>query len=159
MKPTIVELPEKKFVGMRMRMSHQENLTPVLFRSFMPRHKEIKYALGNGAHAIHIYDQGFQIQGFSITTVFEKWAAMEVSQFEPLSTEMEQLIIPSGKYALFIHKGLTKDFPKTNQYIYTEWLPQSGYTYDDRPYFERMGENYFGPNDPNSEEEIYIPIR
>jgi AraC family transcriptional regulator len=40
----------------------------------------------------------------------------------------------------------------------TEWLPNSAYALDDRPHFEALGEQYKN-NDPNSEEEIWIPIK
>jgi AraC family transcriptional regulator len=37
-------------------------------------------------------------------------------------------------------------------------LPNSAYELDDREHFELLGEKYKN-NDPNSEEEIWIPIR
>jgi AraC family transcriptional regulator len=43
------------------------------------------------------------------------------------------------------------------QYIYSTWLPASGYALDNRPHFELLGEKY-KQGSPHSEEEIWIPI-
>lgn len=43
-------------------------------------------------------------------------------------------------------------------YIFGTWLPNSGYIMDDRPHFEILGAKYKN-NDPESEEEIWIPIK
>jgi AraC family transcriptional regulator len=63
--------------------------------------------------------------------------------------------LPGGLFAVFSHKG-----PDSSifQYIYTQWLPQSGYVLDNRPHFEKLPSGYI-PGHPDSEEEIYIPIR
>jgi len=65
--------------------------------------------------------------------------------------------LPGGLYAVFDYKGSSND-PGIFQYIFGTWLPGSEYDIDDRPHFEVLGENY-KTNDPNSEEEIWIPIR
>jgi AraC family transcriptional regulator len=48
--------------------------------------------------------------------------------------------------------------PKTFQYIFGTWLPNSEYVLDNRPHFEILGEKYKN-DDPTSEEEIWIPIK
>ena len=50
------------------------------------------------------------------------------------------------------------EFSKTMQHIFTRWLPESNYRLDNRPHFEVLGERYKN-NDPNSEEEVWIPIK
>jgi AraC family transcriptional regulator len=42
--------------------------------------------------------------------------------------------------------------------MFREWLPASGYELDDRPHFEILGERYKN-NDPDSEEELWFPVR
>jgi len=157
--PEIIEIPEKLLVGMRLKMSYTKDLTQKLFGEFMPLHKQVLHAANQGFFAVHIYEDDFQLQHFTPHTIFEKWAAVEVTAFETLPPNMESLTIPSGKYALFVHKGLGATFPQTIQYIYQEWLPNAPYEYDNRPYFERMGEKYYGFENPESEEEIWVPIK
>ncbi len=48
--------------------------------------------------------------------------------------------------------------PETYRNIFETWLPASGYVLDNRPHFAVMGEKYRN-EDPDSEEEIWIPIK
>ncbi|NNK11488.1 MAG: GyrI-like domain-containing protein, partial [Flavobacteriaceae bacterium] len=63
---------------------------------------------------------------------------------------------PAGLYAVFDYKGHPGD-KSVFQYIFGKWLPSSDFRLDFRPHFETLGEK-FKINDPNSEEEIWIPI-
>ena len=156
MTPKIVEIQEKKMLGMHLEMSLVNNKTGDLFRRFMPRRKEIANTVSNGTYALQQYD----FKSFTPQTIFEKWACVEVNDFNSIPNEMEIFIIKSGLYAVFIHKGTTKGFMKSMQYIVQDWLPNSSYTIDNsRPHFEYLGNKYVGPNNPNSEEEVWIPIR
>jgi AraC family transcriptional regulator len=70
---------------------------------------------------------------------------------------METYVLPGGLYAVFDYKGLNTD-NSIFQYILGTWLPGSDYVLDNRPHFEVLGDKYKN-NDPNSEEEIWIPIK
>ena len=154
MKPKIVDCKERKLVGMRLQMSLSDNKTVDLFRAFMPRKKEIKSASSGDVFAL----QHYNLLTFTPQTIFEKWACVEVSEYEEIPKDIETLILNAGTYAVFIHKGLTETFVNSMKHILYTWLPNSKYKLDDRPHFEILGEAYLGPNNPNSEEEIWIPI-
>ena len=96
-------------------------------------------------------------QNFDPTRSFEKWAAIPVSDFDSIPNEMQTLVIPNGLYAVFHYKGSSAD-SSIYQYIFQEWIPKSGYIVDNRPHFEVLGEKYKN-NDPDSEEEIWIPVK
>jgi AraC family transcriptional regulator len=66
--------------------------------------------------------------------------------------------IPPLKYARFIHKGPSKDVGMTLDYVYQTWLPKSGHSTAAPLQIEFYGERYKGPDDPDSESEILIPI-
>ena len=70
---------------------------------------------------------------------------------------MESFVLEGGLYAVFDYKGLNTD-NKIFLYIFRDWLPASEYELDDRPQFEVLGENYKN-NDPDSQEEIWIPVK
>ncbi len=72
---------------------------------------------------------------------------------------MKPKILAGGLYATFTHKGPVKTFVKTSNYIYGTWLPQSGYELDQRAHFEKLGAKFYGPEHPDSEEDIFVPIR
>ena len=56
MRPRIERLTEKKLVGKRIRMSFSDNKTFELWRSFMPRRKEILNSMGTDLYSIEVYN-------------------------------------------------------------------------------------------------------
>ncbi|MDR2145862.1 MAG: GyrI-like domain-containing protein [Tannerella sp.] len=147
---------EKKLVGKRLAMSFADYKIGDLWKSFMTRRKEISNNLSNDLISLAIY-KSTHFSNFKPTNEFEKWATVEVSDFENVPEEMETFVLPSGLYAIFDYKGLNTD-NSIFQYIFGTWLPNSDYVLDDRPHFEILGEKYKN-NDPESEEEIWIPIK
>ncbi len=104
------------------------------------------------------FDQDFRFENFTPTTELDKWAAVEVSDFDNLPDEMEKLILSGGKYAVFAHRGAADSFHQIFQFIFGVLMPNSQYKLDQREHFEILGDNY-NPFDPNAEEEIWIPIK
>ena len=157
--PEILMCGEKKLVGMRVYTSLAEDNTVAMWQQFMPRRKEIRNSVDALLYSVQVFNGGLDVEEFTPNTVFEKWATMEVQDFEAVPAGMHPFTLPSGLYAVFIYKGLTSAFYEAAQYIYGSWLPDSVYELDNRPHFEVMGEKYLGPNNSESEEEIWIPIK
>ena len=158
MEPTIVNLKEKKIIGCSCKMNSINNKTGELWKSFMPRLKEIKNKISADLFSVQIYNADYNFNQFDPSIQFTKWAAAEVSSFKKVPADMETLIINAGLYAIFLHKGSNLN-NSTHQYIFQKWLPTSEkYILDARPHFEVLGEKYKN-GDPSSEEEIWIPIR
>lgn len=156
--PRIIEIPSKRLIGMSIGMSLSDNQTYQLWSQFMPRRKEIEQVINNNLYSVQVYDSDFLRGQFTPQTVFEKWAAAEVAQDCLIPQGMRALTIPGGQYAVFVHHGPANNFPVTAQHIYGTWLPQSGYQLADKPHFEVMGEKYLGHDNPDSEEEVWIPL-
>ncbi len=150
-------MPLKLLAGKRIKMSFAENKTFGLWQSFMPIRNTIGNGVGTELYSIEIYPPDF-FKGLNPAAFFEKWAAVEVTDFDSLPADMETLATPGGLYAVFNYKGLASDAPAFYQYIFNSWLPTSGYQLDNRPHFAVMGEKYKN-NDPNSEEELWIPVK
>lgn len=157
MQPRIETLTEKKLVGKSLTMTLANNQTFRLWQSFMPRRKEITNNLNTDLISMQVYPPSFDFTFSNLNAEFEKWAAVEVANFDLIPDEMETFILEGGLYAIFDYKGPGND-PQIFQYIFGTWLPNSIYTIDNRPHFEVLGEKYKN-NDPTSEEEIWIPIR
>jgi len=157
MEPRMEVLPEKKFVGKRLMMSFADNKTFELWSGLMPRRKEIANATGTELYSIEVYDMLY-FTSFNPETEFEKWAAVEVTDFDHVPAGMETITIPPGKYAVFIHKGPASTGQQTYQQIFGAWFPQSAYLVDNRPHFAVMGDRYKNDH-ADSEEEIWIPVR
>ena len=150
-------LTEKKLAGLKTEMSFANNKTRELWQRFMPRRAELINSVGADLYSLEIYPPDF-FKHFNPTSVFEKWAAIEVSAFDQVPANMNVITVPGGLYAIFIHKGPASDAVKTYQYIFSTWMPKSNFEIDDRPHFALMGSKYKN-EDPDSEEEIWIPVR
>jgi AraC family transcriptional regulator len=158
MEPKIEVLTEKKLLGLRLKMTLSDNKTGELWKNFMQRRKEIKNNLTTDLFSMQVYDQPSDLEKYNPYIPFEKWAAVEVHDFDTVPAGMEPFKLTGGQYAVFVHKGAARTGVKAFQYIFGTWLPGSEYTLDNRPHFEILGEKYKN-DDPDSEEEIWIPVR
>ncbi|MDR6238564.1 AraC family transcriptional regulator [Aureibacter tunicatorum] len=159
MKPKIIEIEKRNFIGMNVLTSLANNKIPQLWRDFMPRKKEIENNINTGCYEIHPFDTGFKMENFTEDMKFEKWAAVEVNEIKNIPKELNSLTIEGGKYAVFEHKGTMSNIQMSFDYAYGTWLSNSEYEIDRRASFERYGEQYFGPEHPESITELWIPIK
>jgi AraC family transcriptional regulator len=157
MQPRFETIDAKVIAGQRLNMSFSENKTGALWQSFMPRRAKIKNPVNSFFYSLEVYPSGF-FDDFKPTNEFEKWAGVEVKDDAEQPGGIELLTIPAGQYAVFTHRGPASAGPKTYQYIYGVWLPNSDYIIDDRPHFALMDEKY-KHEEPDSEEDIYIPVK
>jgi AraC family transcriptional regulator len=153
----IETIQEKKLTGKRSVMSFSGDKTFELWRAFMPRRKEIADNTGTDLYSVQIYPEKF-FQNFDPDAEFEKWAAMEVTGSGNIPEGMERLLMPGGLYAVFLYRGASNAAEPAFRYIFNSWLPDSDYLLDNRPHFEVLGEKYKN-DDPDSEEELWIPVR
>lgn len=154
--PRIENITQKKLIGKRITMSLANNKTGELWQSFMPMHKSIANKLTNDMISVQVYKPTY-FADFKPDNEFEKWAAVEVANYDSIPTDMEKFTLTGGLYAVIEYKGSSND-SSIFRYIFGNWLPSSEYDLDDRAHFEVLGENYKN-NDPQSEEEIWIPIK
>ena len=123
-------------------MSFANNKTVELWQSFSPRRKEIKNLIGLNRYSVEIYPDIHFFGNFNPEREYEKWAAVEVSEFDLIPDGMEKLIIPESLYAVFNYKGKPSEAQETFSHFFGTWLPNSEYKMDARPYFALMGEKY-----------------
>ncbi len=152
------KLSEKKLLGKSKRMSFINNTTHELWQWFHPKRAALNNVVGADLYSLEVYDNADHFRNFDPTREFTKWAAVEVNNYNKVPEEMDKLTIPTGLYAVFLHKGPASEGKKTYEYIFFNWLPNSEYTLDDRPHFAVMGAKYKGES-PETEEEIWIPIK
>jgi AraC family transcriptional regulator len=155
MNPKIKTFPQTKFIGKHLSFTYADYRAFELWSSFMPRRKEIQNSVGTELYNIQVNPENFD---FSPTSPFVKWAAVAVSNFDFIPEGMETLVLEEKMYAVFNYKGDQSGAAAFFNAIYTQWLPTSGYELGNHPQFEILGEKYKN-NDPDSEEEIWIPIQ
>ena len=95
---------------------------------------------------------------FDPSTVFEKWAAVEVIDRSSIPDRMKSHQLTGGFYSVFEYNGPTSGAPEIFNHIFSISLPNSGYKIDNREYFEVLKEDYV-PTDQNAQEKIWIPIK
>ncbi len=126
-----------------------------LWPRFMPHFASISNKVNTDKIALKILPNDY-FKNFNVDATFTQWAAVEVESLDNLTEGLESMVIPEGLYLVIHYKGSSADNSIFN-YIFSEFLPQSEYELDNRPHFEILGPLYKN-NDPNSEEDIYIPI-
>ena len=159
MEPRIETINEKKLIGRRAGMTLAADNTKELWQYIMPRRSEIRNNLNEELLSVQLFNAYPDFKGFDHDSVFEKWAAIEVADFSEVPEGFEMFTLPAGLYAIFHYKGAANAPGDTLYSIFTSWFPASAYNVDnDRPHFAVMGDKYKG-NDPDSEEDICIPIK
>lgn len=156
--PRLEIINEKKLAGKHLKMSLARNRTFELWKSFMTEIKGIKNFVSSDLISMEVYDTSMDFKDFNIDTEFEKWAAVEVTDFNSIPESMDTHILSGGLYAVFLYKGHPAQFQDAFQYIFNSWLPNSEYELDKREHFELMGDKYKN-NDPGSEEEVWVPVK
>lgn len=159
MEPKIVTLQERQLVGMCITTTISFDDTKKMWGEFVSRQGEIHDKTAPEYYSIQVYPEGLKFKDFTEETKFERWAAVEVDDLDNVPAGMKSKILAGGLYATFTHKGPVKTFVETSNYIYGTWLPNSGYELDHRAHFEKLGKKYYGPDHPDSEEDLFVPIR
>lgn len=108
MKPRIENLTEKKLIGKRLTMSLANNKTGELWQNFMSKRKDIVNKLSNDMISMQVY-KSTHFADFKPTNEFEKWATVEITDFESVPTDMENILLAGGLYAVFDYKGSSND--------------------------------------------------
>ncbi|MES2780498.1 MAG: GyrI-like domain-containing protein [Bacteroidota bacterium] len=158
MNSRIEQLQQKQLLGVHLPMTFANNRTGELWRSFMQRRNEIHHRATADLISMQVYNEQMDFNNMDPHVEFEKWATAEVTDISNIPEGMELFILPGGLYAVFDYKGTPQGAEPFFRYIFGTWLPASGYVLDKRPHFEILGAKYKN-NDPDSEEEIWIPIK
>ncbi len=91
-------------------------------------------------------------------STFHKIVASKKDMLKTVPSDFIILKIPSGKYAVFTHKGTRADSYLTVDYIWATWMMKNDIETDERPAFEYYGNKYLGPENPQSIIEYYLPV-
>ena len=71
---------------------------------------------------------------------------------------MQLYALRGGHFAVFDHYGPPSEFPKTLNFIFSQWLLQSEWQLDDREHFEMLLPGWRA-DDLNAREEVWIPVK
>ncbi len=96
------------------------------------------------------------VLGVSVCNAEEEWKYfIAVASSMDAEDTLEEYTIPSFTWAIFTGEGVCPQaIQELEQRIVTEWLPTSGYEYDNGPDVEL----YISPDPQNSKFEVWIPV-
>jgi predicted transcriptional regulator YdeE len=88
----------------------------------------------------------------------EYMCAYEVGAFDGLPSELGRMRVPAAYYAVFRHDGDVAGVQGSWQYIFSTWLPRSGFESGQTPDFERYDERFDTATGRGSVE-LWVPIK
>jgi len=158
MEPRIVKKEAVKMIGIMYYGDNKNWEIPKIWEEFM----RLMNKIPNRLPTQEAYGLCFYTEQFSKTGLFYYLAGLPVSSLDEIPMELVGKTLPASEYAVFTHKGpLTgkTTIKDTYAYAYGTWLPGSPYV---NPYaydFEYYDERFKGNDNPETEIDIYIPIR
>lgn len=158
--PRIVELPEIKVAGIRGETTLRDNCLRELWARTNSLYRQIPNQIPN-ARAFGICEACAEntLCSMNEDILFTEVAGTEVSSFEGLTEPFVPKVIPGGRYAVFTHRGTLRMLPQTFDYIWGTWFLATKEELDWREDFELYDERFLGYDHPDSEVDLYIPVR
>ncbi|MCY3410724.1 MAG: GyrI-like domain-containing protein [Candidatus Heimdallarchaeota archaeon] len=118
------------------------------------KHKEYLKTLAVDYHTA--YEVHIEPTEYNQTKEFYVFIGIEVTQYKEIPVELFCKPLPNIEYAIFKFKG--KNITCGSQYIWNEWLPNSGYI-EGKPYLiQKYGREFKGMEDPDSVIEYLVPV-
>jgi len=155
MEPKIITKPGFTLVGLRYFGKNENMEISHLWERFNQRMRALAglpNETGDAAIGLCITPEDEPIDG-----AFEYVAGLPVTEAEDVPEDFVVRHVPEQSYAVFAHKGDLPSLPKTYEYIYESWLPQSKYKLAGKMDFEYYDAD-FKDFAPDSVFYIYVPI-
>jgi AraC family transcriptional regulator len=148
--PRFEEKPALFFAGLGVRYAQGgDPAIPSQWQRFMPHIGHVPHQLGNVTYGV--------VANFDDDDAFDYISTVEVSRFADLPPELTTIRVPQRRYAVFTHTGHVSSIPATMSAIWSQWLPASGHTFADAPFFERYDER-FNPRTGEGDVELWLPL-
>lgn len=158
--PEIVTFQAKFVVGFRFEMSIKKNNSIDMWEKLNAQlAKQNDISTHNNRYSIYEAGDTCLSNTFSKNSETTVFIGIETPRDTNVSNGMQIKEISCGKYAKFIHKGTVKNLISTYNYIWGVWFPKSSFQLAHRDDLECYTEQFLGPENENSQIEIYFPIQ
>jgi AraC family transcriptional regulator len=152
LEPRIVERPELALAGV---VATAPDVYQMDFHGLWQRFESavpgIRHQVEGAAYELHVQTEIEPAMHFAI-------AGVQVTTIEELPAEVFVKVIPASTYAVFTIK-FVDGFEKVYDRMWA-WIETSPYTVDPFVYdIQRYGDRFTSPEDPESEVDIYVPVR
>lgn len=160
-KPRILETGEIRVAGIRGNTTLNQNTIPRIWEKFWKIRPSIPNTFRQSrafgiCEACGMNETVYTMNG---DVSFTEVAGTEVSGFNNMPDGVITKTLRAGRYAVFTHTGSLKNLMKTFDYIWGTWLTGTKEQLDDREDFELYDERFLGYDNPESQMDIYIPIK
>lgn len=157
-KPKIVSMCEVNTAGFLQKINIKNNSLPELWNRLRKIQNQIPNVLSdNKGYGICDTKLSFYDEGKDV--MFRYLVGVGVSSYDRLPENLARKTLKAGKYAVFTHTGSLSNISKTYDYIWGTWFLSTKEQLDSREDFELYDQRYLGFNHPDTEVDIYIPIR
>ncbi len=155
----IEKIQAKKLIGMHIETSAANSQATKVWKAFMPLQKEVQGTHEGVFLSVQDFPSQWSFSTFDPNASFTTWAAKEIFPDTDIPEGFSTTHILGGQYAVCTHHGIAASIGFTLSYMYGKWIPESGYQIDTaRKHFELLGKDYLGPTNPDTKEEVWIPI-
>ena len=152
MEPKIIEKPGFTVVGIRYFGKNEKGEIPALWGDLMKRSGEIK----NKSRVMESYGlMGMMDKEGN----FEYIACLPVDKVAELPEGMVSRKIDDTKYLVFTHVGDAEKMKKTYDFVYNKYCPDCGKEVRYDTYHFELYDERFKNFAPDSEFDIYVPIK
>ena len=158
--PKIVTMPEIKVAGIRGETTLSDIKLRDLWKNANSMRRHIPH-LVKGGRGFGICEACNENTLYTMNdfVLFTEVAGFEVDSFEDLPSQFVKKVLPAGKCAVFTHKGSLRMLPQTFEYIWGTWFLETEEELDFREDFELYDNRFLGYDHPDSQVDLYIPIR
>ncbi|MCP4751955.1 MAG: helix-turn-helix domain-containing protein [Proteobacteria bacterium] len=153
LRPETVELPTIHLLGMATWIRDDTTAATELQNRLNNEIPAIRNRIDpEKRYAVSFYPTDWELRGYF------HLAGVQVSSLDPIPTTLVAKTIPVMKYARFVHKGYAAELEMTLDYVYQTWLPKSGCETNTPLEMVVFGPQYKGPDDPESECDLLVPV-
>ncbi|MFD1176598.1 effector binding domain-containing protein [Paenibacillus puldeungensis] len=160
--PQIVEMPQTRVAGLRGQTTLRDNVLPELWQQFNAISQSIPEVKprGRGFGICEACQEDNSLYMMNNDVLFSEVVGVEVENFDRLPEPFVAKSLPGGRYAVFTHTGSLARLPRTFQYIWGTWFFSTKEELDgSREDFELYDERFIGYHHPESQIDIYIPVK
>lgn len=101
-------------------------------------------------------NQPMGVLGVSVCNDKEEWRYfIAVSSSADTDNSLDEYVVSAGTWAIFNGSGTGISIQELEQRIITEWIPTSGFEFDNAPDIEV----YLNPDSNNMQYEVWVSIR
>jgi len=156
LQPEIITKPELMVIGLSTIYKYDSFDVMNMWSVFKDYREKIPNMIPDTC-GFGIYENYKENESDDSDTVFTYLCCVEVLSLNEIPQGMVGRTIPEQTYAVFTHKGMVDNMDTTLRYIWGDWLPNSQYSYANRPDFELYSKRFIH-NSEKSELDLYIPI-